>query len=597
MNDVKNRLLNLRSAMKDENVSWCFFTSDDYHASEYVADYFKIREYFTGFTGENAFLLINADTALMWTDARFFLQAEIELKDTGITLMKMGEKGVPSISEYIKDNVKEGEIFSFDGRCVSTGLGKKIEGILSENKATLIFNKDIAGSLWKERPTLPVSKLFILDNEYTGEDCIDKINRIKEALDKEKADSTFLGSIDDIAWITNVRGMDVKCNPVFLSYMIISKSETVIFMEKEEASDEIKAYFESKNIKIKDYNQVLEIIKDYDFGNSVLLDEESVNFACFNLISKNRNVIKAINPSTKFKAVKNKTEIKCLKDAYLRDSVCVTKFIYWLKNAIKTEALSEIKASDYLDALRKDEPDFIDLSFPTISGYAENGAIVHYTATKESDKKLRPEGFLLVDSGGQYKKGTTDVTRTISLGRLTDKMKLYYTKVAVGMLKLADAKFLYGCTGRNLDVLARMSLWEMGIDYKHGTGHGVGHVLNVHEGPQSFRWKYTETAKEALLEPGMTTSDEPGVYIDKEFGVRIENVILCIEKEENEYGRFLGFEHLTYVPFDRAAIDVSALSDAEIKLINKYNASVYAKTKDFLTIDEALWLKNETNPL
>ena len=597
MNVIAERLSLLRKTMKEKNINWYFFTSDDFHGSEYVADYFKIREYYSGFTGENAFLLVSEDKAFLWTDGRFFIQAEKQLKDTGIVLMKMGEPGVPSVGDFIKENVEKEAVFAFDGRMVSFSLGNKIEEILAAKDGKILFKDDIAGLLWSDRPSLPVSNLKILPAEVTGESLAEKLTRIREKMSFYGTELHFLSSLDDIAWITNIRGNDVECNPVFMSYMFITSKEAFIFMEKEEVSAEVEAYLAENNVKILDYNNILSFLDSFDYNGKVLLDDSSVNYSCVKIIKSKAETYVAMNPSTPMKAVKNAVEIERLKQAYIKDSVAVTKFIYWLKNAIKSEKLTEISAADYLDNLRRGIEGFLDLSFPTISGYGSNGAIVHYSATTESNADLKPEGFLLVDSGGQYLDGTTDVTRTIALGALSEKMKLHYTKVAAGMLSLGDAKFLYGCTGRNLDILSRAPLWNLGIDFKHGTGHGVGYILNVHEGPQNIRWKYSEGMKEYPLEAGMITSDEPGVYIEGEYGIRIENVILTVSDKENEYGKFLKFEHLTFVPLEREALLKEELSEKELSLVNAYNEKVYETIKDKLDPEEAGWLYEITRPL
>lgn len=596
-NPVSERLALLRKKMSEVGADWFLCTSDDFHGSEYVADYFKVREHFTGFTGENAFLLLNKDIALMWTDGRFFLQADKELEGSGVSLMKMGEPGVPSLSEYIRDNLKDGETMFFDGRMVSSGLGNRIKGFADTNNAKIVDNNDIAGELWENRPKRPSNPITVYGTEVTGESVSDKLNRIRTELTKHGAKYNFIGSVDDIAWITNMRGSDIECNPVFLSYMLISEKNAVIFMQDSEVSDSVRAHLSGNGFTIENYDNVLNYISSLDYEGPVLVDEASVNFACFRAISDRAKLVKTMNPSKKMKAIKNETEISRLKEAYLLDSVCVTKFCFWLKQAVKSENVTEMSAAEYIDNLRRQVPGFLDLSFPTISGYAANGAIVHYGVTEESNTLVKQENLLLVDSGGQYEKGTTDVTRTIACGTVNDKMKLYYTKVAVGMLSLANAKFPYGCTGRNLDTFARAPLWSIGADYNHGTGHGVGYILNVHEGPQSIRWKFAEGIKEYPLEPGMITSDEPGVYITGEFGIRIENVILCKWEKTTDMGRFLCFEHLTHAPLDRALLDKTVLSESEINLINAYQQKVYDMMKGHLTAEEEQWLFDETRPL
>lgn len=597
MNEIVTRLTSLRNSMKANGYDWYFCTSDDFHGSEYVADYFKVREHYTGFTGENAFLIVGSKKAYMWTDGRFFIQADIELKDTGVELMKMGEPGVPSYLAFIEANVKKGETILFDGRMVSFSLGKRIEDIVNKNGGSVAFENDIAGDLWENRPLKPSNPVSILGDDITGESFASKLSRIREKMKEFGADYHFLSSLDDIAWITNMRGKDVECNPVFLSYMLIGKENSVLFMQNSEVSTVVKKYLEKNNVTIADYDDILSYLSSFEFEGKVLLDEASVNYSCKKIISKKTETICKMNPSKPMKAIKNPVEIERLKDCYVKDSVCVTKFIYWLKNAVKSEEVTEISAADYLDNLRHSVPGFLDLSFPTISGYGSNGAIVHYSATKESNAKVKPEGMLLVDSGGQYLDGTTDVTRTISVGPVTDNMRLHYTKTAIGMLSLANARFLYGCTGRNFDILSRAPLWNLGIDFKHGTGHGIGYILNVHEGPQNIRWKYIDGFSEFPFEAGMLTSDEPGVYIEGEYGIRIENVILCVNDIENEYGKFLKFDNLTCVPLDRELLDKANMSSSELEMINEYQNSVYEKTKDYLTKEEAEWLYNITRPL
>lgn len=596
-NVVAERISQLREAMKANNLDWFFCTSDDFHASEYVADYFKVREHYSGFTGENAFLVLNDSVAFLWTDGRFFIQADIELKDTGVKLMKMSEPGYPSVVEYLSDNLKKGETIFFDGRMVSTAWGKRIEKIASENEVTIVYDKDIAGDLWTDRPELPSSKLMILPYEVTGESIKGKVERVKEKIKNAGASAHFLGSIDDIAWITNMRGADVECNPVYLSYMLITEDKNVIFMQDSEVSDDVRTYLTDNGFAIEDYNKVIDYLVSFESTGKILLDEGSVNYSCYKTLASKAEIINAINPSKVMKAVKNDTEIPRLKEAYMLDSVCVTKFIYWLKNTVSKEQLTEISAAEYIDNLRRQVPGFLDLSFGTISGYGPNGAIVHYAVSEESNAVIKPEGMLLVDSGGQYEKGTTDVTRTISCGPVTANMRLHYTKTAIGMLNLANAKFMYGCTGRNLDILCRAPLWNIGVDFKHGTGHGVGYILNVHEGPQSIRWQYVDGLKEYKFEPGMITSDEPGVYIEGQYGIRIENIILCVDDTVNSNGRFLKFEHLTFAPLDRALLDKNEMSPSELKMVNDYQDMVYQNMKDYLTEEEKAWLRMETLPL
>ncbi len=597
MNIVAERLSKLREAMKREGADWFFCTSDDFHCSEYVADYYKVREYYTGFTGENAFLLMNDKEAKMWTDGRFFIQAERELAGSGVELMRMGDAGVPTIKEYIKANVKDKETLFFDGRAVSTSLGKDICRIIEKKNGKVVCDRDIAGDLWEDRPALPSSKVFILPEEVTGESVSSKLARIREKMEEYDAKSHFITSLDDIMWITNLRANDIECNPVALSYLYITDKTAVLFLQKSESSAEVADYLKKNNIELKVYEEVFDFLNGVTVNGSVLLDLNRVNYLSFLTLSKKAEIINKANPSALMKAIKNKTEIARLKEAYIEDSVCVSKFAYWLKKNVGKMEITELSAADYIDTLRSKVDGFIELSFPTISGYGPNAAMMHYSATPDNFSVVKPEGMLLVDSGGQYMKGTTDVTRTYAVGPVTDEMKLHYSKTASGMLALADARFLYGCTGKNVDILARLPLWELNIDYKCGTGHGVGYILNVHEGPHSIRWKFAEGAAEAALEEGMIVSDEPGVYLEGKYGIRIENVILCEKGELNSDGQFMKFEHLTLSPLDKELLDVRFLSEKDVERVNAYHKLVFEKTSKYFEGEELAWLKEACAPI
>ncbi len=583
--------------MKAAGADWYFMSSDDYHCSEYVADYFKVREHFTGFTGENAFLLVSDSEAKMWTDGRFFIQAERELAGSGVTLMRMGEAGVPTVTEFLKDNFKEGGKLFFDGKSVSASYGRKFEKIVTEKGGSLVFDRDLAGELWEDRPDLPSHKVMVLTDDITGEDTPHKLSRIREKMKEFGASAHFLSSLDDIMWVTNIRGRDIECNPVALSYMYITMDEAFLFLQKSEWTDELKEYLNKVNIRLFDYFELDGFLKDVAVSGKVLLNEDAVNYYCLKTLESKAALVSKRNPSTLMKAIKNETELKRLKEAYILDSVCVTKLGYWLKKNIGKTEITELSAAEYIDDLRRNTEGFVELSFPTISGYGPNAAMMHYSATPESYSVCKPEGMLLVDSGGQYLKGTTDVTRTFALGPVSDEVKLHFSKVAAGMLALADGKFLYGCTGRNLDILARLPLWELNIDYKCGTGHGVGYFLNVHEGPCGFRWKYAEGVKEAVLEEGMIISDEPGVYIEGSHGIRIENVILCKKGVNNGDGQFMGFEHLTFTPIDRDLLDKKYLSEKDIERVNAYHKAVFEKTSKYFEGEELECLKEVTAPI
>ena len=597
MSSVSERIALLRSKMAETGADWYFCTSDDFHGSEYVADYYKVREYYTGFTGENAFLLLNKDVAKMWTDGRFFIQAERELAGTGVDLMRMAEKGVPTIGEYLRENFKEGQTLNFDGRALKTALGKDLFKIVSKKNGHISCDTDIAGALWENRPALPSTKIFILNEDVVGESVDSKLKRIREKMEECETKAHFLTSLDDIMWITNMRANDIECNPVALSYLYITLTDAVLFLQESETTEEVKKYLASFGISVRKYEDVFDFLNEVQPDGAVLLDLNKANYLSYLTLSKKATVVDMPNPSTLMKAIKNETEIRRLKEAYIEDSVCVSKFQYWLKKNIGKIEITELTAADYIDNLRKNVEGFIELSFPTISGYGPNAAMMHYSATPESYSVVKPEGMLLIDSGGQYMKGTTDVTRTFACGPVADEMKLHYSKTAAGMLALADAKFLYGCTGKNVDILARLPLWELGIDYKCGTGHGVGYILNVHEGPHNIRWRFAEGSKEAVLEEGMIVSDEPGVYIGGSHGIRIENIILCRKDVENGDGQFMRFEHLTFAPLDKDLLDKKYLSEKDVERINAYHKDVFEKTCGYFDGEELSWLKEACAPM
>lgn len=597
MSVVLDRINLLREKMAEEHIDWYLLTSDDYHSSEYVSEYFKVREYYTGFTGDNAFLLLNRAEAYMWTDGRFFIQAEIELKGSTIKLLKMGEEGVPTLTEFIKENVKEGETLSLDGRTVPSALGKKLSLILEKKNGKLIYKGDLAGSLMENRASMPDAKLDILPLEISGESAKEKVLRVREKMDEKGASCHVLCKLDDIAWLTNMRGGDIPCNPVFLSYALITKEECFLFLRSVVVTNEIENYLNSQGIILKNYDEFFDFLEALKTEDGVMLDENTVSYLCYVLSKKNNKIIDAENPTALMKAIKNSTELSRIMEATIMDSVAVVKFMYWLKNEADIEHTSELDCAEKIDSLRREIEGFRDLSFPTIAGYGPNAAMMHYEAKEDNFAWLKKEGMLLVDSGGQYDKGTTDITRTFVLGPISDTVKLHFSKVAAGMLAMADTKFLYGCTGRNLDIIAREPLWELGIDYKCGTGHGVGYILNVHEGPHNLRWKYVPGAKETVFEEGMIVSDEPGVYEEGSHGIRTENVILCVKKEKNEYGQFMGFEHLNYVPIDREGLDKKYLTLKDIERIDSYHEKVREVITPYLEKAEADWLYEVTMPL
>lgn len=597
---IMERIGQLREIMKREKIDAYFVSTSDFHNSEYVHDYFKTREFLSGFTGSNGDLVVTKEEALLWTDGRYFIQAEMELAGTNIRLCKMLEEGVPSVEEYLQKHMEKGETLAFDGRCVTFAYGDWLQSMLKEKEITLSFEKDLTDEIWKERPGFPCNPVFALESGTAGETVQEKLAKLRAELEKYRAQVIVLSKLDDIMWLYNIRGNDVECNPVAVSYSIVTETEAILFLQNGAISREITDFLKKAGVRIEAYESFYSFLFKWkqeekkETLEAVLVERGEISYYLGNILLKKGCSLIDGNPVSMMKAKKSQKEIANLKEIYRKDSAAVIKFIYWLKKNIGKIPIDESVAADYLDGLRRKIPEFLELSFPTISAYKENAAMMHYQAVKASAKVLEQSGMLLVDSGGQYFGGTTDVTRTIFLGAVEQEIKKQFTMVAVSMLNLANARFLYGCTGRNLDILAREPLWEMGMDYKCGTGHGVGYMLNVHEGPQRLSWQYREGVKETVFEEGMLITDEPGVYVEGSHGIRTENVLLCKKAEKNSDGQFMEFETLTFVPIDLEGILPELLSRKEKEKLNRYHELVYEKTKEFLTEEEAAWLYEAT---
>lgn len=591
---IQNRLKELRESMKQQGIDFYMMPTADFHNSEYVNDYFKVREYFCNFSGSNGTLLVWQDGAGLWTDGRYFIQAEKELAGTTVKLFRMLDEGVPTIEEFLKAEMEEGQTLGFDGRVISTMDGKKYEKELADKHIKFAYEQDLATSIWTDRPAFPAGKVTVLDEQIAGKSVAEKLAETREKFSKEGADAMLLTKLDDLMWLYNIRGCDVECNPVAMSYSYITKEAAVLFIQTKVLDEEVKKYLAEQQIQVEEYDSVVDYLKQLPTGQNILLDSRYCSYTLYKTLEKDQKFILKKNPTEALKAIKNPVELANMEKIYLKDSVAVTKFIYWLKTNIGKMEITEVSAADYLEELRRAIPEFLDLSFATIAGYKENAAMMHYEATPENCATLEPEGMLLVDSGGQYLGGTTDITRTIVLGPISDEIKKHYTLVAAGMLQLTHVRWIHGCTGRNLDIMARQPLWNIGIDYKCGTGHGVGYILNVHEGPQNLRWRFTDGMVEAVIEEGMDVTNEPGVYIEGSHGIRIENVMVAKNDEKNEYGQFMHFDTLTWAPIDMEAIDEKYLTEEQKTWLYDYQKQVYEKVSPYLNEDEREWLRKET---
>ncbi|MDD7404091.1 MAG: aminopeptidase P family protein [Butyribacter sp.] len=597
--EIPMRLKKLRQKMEEAGIDIYFIPTNDYHGSEYVSDFFKTREYISGFDGSAGSVVVTQNEAGLWTDGRYFLQAEAQLSGTGITLYKSGQEGVPKVNDYIVQHLPEGGTFGCDGGMVSVAWAEGMQRSIAARQGKMDLSQDLVGSIWAERPVLDHKKAWILGEKYAGESRQSKIKKLRGCLEKWKADRMIITSLDDIAWILNIRGNDIPCNPVVLSYLIVEKGQCVLFAGEDIFTQEAQEQLKKDGISFAPYESVFSYVEQFQEKERILVDKRRINARIVENFPKNTKIVDMVTPTVAWKAIKNETEIANEKEAHIRDGVAVTKLIYWLKQNVTTMPLTEMKVAEQLEKFRQQGKHYLGPSFEPIVGYAEHGAIVHYSATEETDARLFPENFLLLDTGGQYLEGTTDITRTILLGnKPTAEQKKYYTAVLRGNLNLCAAKFLYGCTGVAIDYAARQPLWEMGCDFNHGTGHGVGYLLNVHEGPNNICYRIANGPdRNAVLEEGMITSDEPGIYLEGKFGIRLENLILCVKKEKNEFGQFMGFEPLTFVPFDRDAIAPEQMNEKERELLNAYHQKVYETLEAYLTKEEREWLADECAPV
>lgn len=590
---MREQITRLRKQMKEHGIDVYVIPTADFHQSEYVGEHFKAREYVTGFTGSAGTAVVTMDEARLWTDGRYFIQAANQLEGSGVALMKMGEPGVAKLSEYLAEVLAEGKTLGFDGRVVSKSEGEGYAKIAAEKKAELVYACDLVDEIWENRPALSAEPVFELGMEYAGESAADKIGRVREEMKKCGATTHVLTTLDDICWLLNVRGNDIAYLPMVLAYAVVTMEEVRLYIDKSKLGDAIKASLASAGVKFHPYNDIYEDVKSFTAAETLLIDPKRLNYALYNNLPAAVHRVEKVNPEILFKARKNEVEVENIRRAQLKDSVAHIRFMKWLKENIGKTIITEMSAVEKLDSFREEMGNFIRPSFDAISSFGEHAAIVHYSSTPETNVDLKEGGLFLTDTGAGFMEGSTDITRTYALGEVPAHMKQHFTLVAISHLSLADAKFLKGCTGLNLDILARKPFWDRNLNYNHGTGHGVGYLLNIHEGPAGFRWQY-RPGETHPLEKGMVLTNEPGMYIAGSHGVRLENELLVCEGEKNEYGEFMYFEQLTYIPFDLDAIDAGMMTETEKKLLNDYHAAVYEKTASFLNDEEKEWLARYT---
>ena len=591
-----DKINSIRTEMNKNGIDYYIVPTSDHHGSEYVCAAFEGRKFLSGFTGSAGTLVVSANETGLWTDGRYFVQAEKELDGTDIKLYRMGEPKVPTIIEYLKEKMNKGQTLAFDGKVVSATFGIKIEEDLSDKNIYVKYECDLISLVWQNRPKLPANEIWELEIDWSGQSTSDKLTKVRKEL-TEKKSILILNGLDDIMWLFNIRGNDIPQNPIALSYAYITETEAILFVQKQAIKEELITSLKEAGVVVLEYHDFYDYLQKLEFksGQKILLDKEKCNYYIYKKLLDKAKPILDTSPTTTLKAIKNETELKHIREIYRKDSLAVIKLIKWLKE--NNDEITEIDVANKINTLRSEIPGFLDVSFDTIAAYGANAAMVHYQADEKSNAKIEKEGLLLVDSGGQYYGGTTDITRTVVMGDISTDIKTFFTAVVKGMLNLSNLTFIHGCTGRNLDIIARKPLWDIKSDFKHGTGHGVGYMLSVHEGPQRLHMKYNKQANEAVLEPGMLISNEPGVYKVGEYGIRIENILVVKEVAQNENGRFLAFETLTYVPIDMEAIDANCLDLKDKNELNEYHQRVYEVMSDYLDEEEKKWLKEATRPI
>lgn len=593
---VPERLSALRKCMEEKNIDVYVVPTADFHQSEYVGEHFKARKFITGFSGSAGTAVITKTEARLWTDGRYFIQAAAQLEGTTIELMKMGEPGVPEMNAYIEEVLKEGETLGFDGRVVSVGEGEGYAAIAGKKIAKVNYQVDLIDEIWEDRPVLSEEPAFNLDVKYAGETVASKLARIREEMKEAGTNVHIVSTIDDICWTLNIRGNDIDFFPLVLSYGIITMDSFELYIDEKKLDDKLKAKLAKDGVNLHPYNDIYEDVKKFGSDVVAMIDPGKLNYALFNNIPENVKTVEKRNPAILMKAIKNPVEIENIRKAQIKDSVAHVRFMKWLKENVGKMRITEMSASDKLDEFRAEMGNFIRPSFEPISSFGEHGAIVHYTSSPETDVELKEGQLFLTDTGAGFYEGSTDVTRTYALGEVPQIMKDHFTLVAISNLQLGSAKFLEGSTGMILDILARKPFWDRDLNFNHGTGHGVGYLLNIHEGPAGFRWKYRKGETEVLQE-GMVITDEPGIYIEGSHGIRLENELLTCKGTLNEYGQFMYFEAITLIPMDLDAINPDIMTQEDKKLLNDYHAKVYEVIAPYLNEEEQEWLKKYTRAI
>ncbi len=593
---VSEKVALLRKSMEERGIDAYVVPTADFHQSEYVGEHFKARKFISGFSGSYGTVVITKDDAGLWTDGRYFFQAENELKDSGIRLMKMFVGDTPSVTEYLATNIPEGGCVGFDGRVLSMGEGQEFETALSSKNISIHYSEDLIDDIWKDRPSLSKKPAFFLEEKYSGESAASKLSRVRNAMKEQGATVHVIASLDDVCWLLNVRGDDIDFFPLLLSYAVVSESSVDLYVDESKLNEQILSELKKVNVTLHPYNDIYEDIKKINASETVLIDPMKMNYALYKNIPC--KIVEGQNPTILMKAMKNPVELENIKEAHIKDGVAITKFMYWVKNNYDKEVITELSSADKLISLRAEQEGYIRESFEPLCAFADHAAMMHYSPCEESDVQLKEGAFFLNDTGGGYYQGSTDITRTFVLGSVDQQMKKYFTAVLRANMRLSRAKFLYGCYGYNLDVLARGPIWDLDLDFQCGTGHGVGYLANIHEPPTGFRWYVVPSKNEHhQLEEGMVITDEPGIYEDGKFGIRLENEFIVRKGTQNKYGQFMYFETITFAPIDLDGIDPEEMSRDEREWLNNYHKDVYDKIGPHLTEEERTWLKEYTRAI